>query len=165
MQLAKAEEVSSKYEKLVHRLEGEDKVAQASIVNLRQKLQVNVIIPCSLHYTIMCASSSTDAPLKESRMQQQMYRASPTLTFGFWPVQRTVVDNYFVATRSASLLDAYEDQISSMFLRNTFDRAYLPVLDEPRGMMDPSSLNPGSDWWTRKNQANHNNIPVLCLDP
>jgi len=70
-------------------------------------------------------------------------------------LQKTLVDNFFVATRSATLLDHYEDQLSALFSGDGFDSAYLPVLDEPKGLVDPSSLTPGVSWWDRPNKGKY----------
>jgi len=63
-----------------------------------------------------------------------------------------LVENFYVSTRAAALLDTYEDQISTMRTTGIASAAYLPVLDEPKGLTDPSALDPGPDWWNRPNR-------------
>jgi hypothetical protein len=45
--------------------------------------------------------------------------------------------------------------VSSLATEGVYDQAYLPVLDEPPGLVDPASLRPGPHWWHRPNASKH----------
>jgi len=79
-----------------------------------------------------------------------------TLTEVKSKAQRLLVENFYVATRSAGLLDSYEEQITQVIQgTRSANMAYLPVLDEPKGIVDESALSPGPDWWGRPRKSKY----------
>ena len=50
--------------------------------------------------------------------------------------------NFYVATRSAGLLDAYEEQISQVSNGKPARMSFFPVLDEPTGDPPPETSPP-----------------------
>jgi len=54
------------------------------------------------------------------------------------------------------LMDQYEEEITKVTLDpKSTNMAYLPVLEEKKGLVDPSALAPGPDWWGRPGKSKH----------